>query len=257
MMELLGTVAFACPISGDPVLGSLLALGVGAVVGWWGGRSRYGLPAVALPAAPPAESGVPEDAEDGEAADAPALPDVGEGPGPLLTRLQALTGEAQSLTEAVGRYSGTREVQVQQWQRTCADVLRRLVPVLDNLEPYLSDDTPGTAEVAQVTYHRLQTELATVGVVQIQPQAGEPVIWQHHQLAGESVGAPPFVVTAVVEVGYLFTPRIAGAAPVVLRPATVIGRGSEETAERAADTVASAAVTPEDPAATDSRRHEL
>jgi molecular chaperone GrpE (heat shock protein) len=165
------------------------------------------------------------------AADAtvPAVePAIADGPGPMLVRLQECWQELQQTTQELQRFSGQREVQLQAWQRMASDILRRTIPVLENLEPYLEDDDVRVAEVAQVAYGRLVTELATVGVSQIIPHAGDAFDWRYHQLAPESTGLPPYEITRVLSTGYRFMPRIPAETEQVLKPAEVIAVGLGE-----------------------------
>ena len=107
----------------------------------------------------------------------PATPVVDtprEGPGALIVRLQELCTEFELATQEVQRYSGTSESLIQGWQQLCSDIIRRVLPVLENLEPYLEEDSPG-ADIAQMAYGRLITELVTVGVTQIMPSRGDRV----------------------------------------------------------------------------------
>ena len=161
----------------------------------------------------------------------PAIPDetpveeaapVAEGPGHLLVRFQALGKDFEQATKDLQRYNGSREVQLQGWQQLSADIIRRILPVLDNLEPYLQDTDGVASEVAQVAHGRLMTELATLGVTRIVPSPGEPFNGKYHQSRSTSSGYPPYRIKAVASPGYLFTPRVAGAVEVVVKPAEVI-----------------------------------
>jgi molecular chaperone GrpE (heat shock protein) len=171
------------------------------------------------------------------ALDAP-LWEIGDGqeaPGPVLARLAELGVGYRQATEDIRRYSNQREVQIQHWQRLCLDVVRRVLPVLENLKPYLADEDERVAEVAAIAYNRLMTELATVGVRPVAPQPGEVFDWKYHQLDEKSSGSPPYTIVEVVTPGYIFAPPISGAAEMVLSPAEVIARGVEEPAATLAD----------------------
>ncbi len=222
--------ASCCPVAAHLdgiVIGALaVLLVIGVVV------TRRRVPPVvpAPPAAPPVADDAPAPADDV----APAIPG---GPGPLVVRLQDLCAEFTLTTQDVAHYGHQREVQLQQWQRTCVETLRRMLPVLDNLEPYLDDAEPQVAEVAQLAHGRLRTELASLGVKPIHPQPGEPFDGTYHQLDPDVTGLPPYTIVETVVEGYLFTPRAGGIGEIVLRPAEVRAAGVAETdAELAAET---------------------
>ncbi len=203
-------------------LGWLCAIALaGVVIGLLAARRR---PAAPEPASAPAAT--PEAAAIAD--DTPEPPLVLDVPGPILISLQALNDDLALTTQRIQRYSSQREVQLQSWQRITAEVLRRIIPVLENLEPYLEDTNPEIAELAQLTYGRLQTELSTVGVTRIAPAPGVGVEWRYHQLDPASDGTPPYTVTSLVSAGYLFQPRIPGAPEIVLKPAEVVAASSEE-----------------------------
>ncbi|MHB9026513.1 MAG: nucleotide exchange factor GrpE [Armatimonadota bacterium] len=180
-----------------------------------------------------------------------------DGPGPMLAKLQECWQELRETTQHLQKFTGRREVQLQAWQRIAPDILRRIVPVLENLEPFLEDDDARVAEVAQVAYGRLITELATMGVTQIIPHAGEAFDWHIHQLAPESTGLPPYQISRVVSYGYRFAPCIPGETDVVLKPADVVAEGlGEETPAPSADSTAATADTKEQATAEDAPPEE-
>jgi len=153
-----------------------------------------------------------------------------EGPGQLLVRFQTLSKDFEQATKELHRYNGSREIQLQGWQQLSADVIRRILPVLDNLEPYLDDTDSSAAVVAQLAYGRLLTELVTIGVTQIIPVSGEPFDGNYHLLGVESKGYPPYRIKSVVQPGYRFQPRIPGASEIVLKPAEVVVESEIEPA---------------------------
>jgi molecular chaperone GrpE (heat shock protein) len=215
----------AAPAPGASVrdLGWLCAIALaGVVVGLLARHRRPDAPVAPVPEPEP----VPEPIVDEVVPDEPT-PDV---PGPILASLQTLNDDLALTTQRVQRYSSQREVQLQQWQRITAEVLRRVIPVLENLEPYLDDANPEVAELAQLTYGRLQTELATVGVTRIAPEPGDTVEWRLHQLDPASDGTPPYAITRLVSAGYLFQPRVSGAQEIVLKPAEVVATSADEDA---------------------------
>jgi|GEM_PF-2206721 len=157
--------------------------------------------------------------------------DVAEGPGQLLVRFQTLQQDFELATRELQRFNGSREVQLQGWQQLSADVIRRILPVLANLEPYLEDTDSQAADVAQLAYGRLLTELVTIGVTQIIPSPGEAFNGKYHVLGPDSEGYPPYRVKSVVQPGYLFQPRILGASEIVLKPAEIIVESETEYVE--------------------------
>lgn len=169
-----------------------------------------------------------EEADEVPAMTAEPVADDPQSSGALLARLQALHNDLDAMTQGVQRYSSQREVQLQQWQLLCQEIVRRLLPVLDNLSPYLADEDERVAEVAQLAYTRMVTELSTIGVTQIVPQVGEPFDGRYHQLSPESTGVPPYQVAQVCAVGFRLLPRVNGASETVLRPAEVIGASCTE-----------------------------
>ncbi len=203
------------------VLVVLAALVIATGIFWWWLVQR-----LAAMTPPPADPPAPPDAPAEEA----PLP---EGPGPLLVRFQELSRALEQTTKDLQRFNGAREVQLQGWQQICHDVIRRILPVLDNLQPYLDDENETVAAVAQLAHGRLLTELATVGVTRILPAPGEPFDGRYHQLGPETTGYPPYRITAVVSPGYLFTPRVPGAAEMVLKPAEVVAASCPVEAEAA------------------------
>ena len=156
-----------------------------------------------------------------EVPEEPAI-EANEGPGQLLVRFQTLHQEFDQATKELQRYNGSREVQLQGWQQLSSDVIRRILPVLDNLEPYLDDTDSTASDVAQLAYGRLLTELVTIGVTQIIPSPGESFDGKYHVLGPDSEGYPPYRIKSVVLPGYRFQPRIPGASEIVLKPAEVI-----------------------------------
>jgi molecular chaperone GrpE (heat shock protein) len=184
---------------------------------WWRFRRYAG-----MPPAPPAEVNEPT-MED----DMPETP-LNEGPGQLLVRFQTLHQDLEHATQDLQRFNGSREIQLQGWQQLSADVIRRILPVLENLEPYLEDTDSTAADVAQLAYGRLLTELVTIGVTQIIPLPGESFDGRYHVLGTDSVGYPPYRITSVAQPGYRFQPRIPGASEIVLKPAEVIVESETE-----------------------------
>jgi len=182
---------------------------------WWHIRRSARVP---LP--PPAEEAAPLAVEESEP-EAPDSPPA-EGPGQLLVRFQSLNNDFEQATKELQRYNGSREVQLQGWQQLSSDIIRRILPVLDNLEPYLDDSDSSVSDVAQLAYGRLLTELVTIGVTQIIPSPGEPFNGKYHVLGPDSMGYPPYQIKSVVQPGYRFQPRIPGASEIVLKPAEVI-----------------------------------
>ena len=175
------------------------------------------LPAGEKPAEPlPAE----DEAQQRESEEMP--PNTATGPGAILLHLSELCQEFDTAAQDVRQYTGLREVQIQSWQRLCADILRRMLPVLENIEPYLLDEDERVSGLAQVIKGRLMTELLTVGVRELKPEPGEPFNASYHQLHPETTGLPPYQVQTVVAPGFLFRPRVSGANEVVLKPAEVI-----------------------------------
>lgn len=215
---------------------------VPAVTAAWGLRDIGWLLAIALvgviigllarrpPSAQPDTPATPEVPADDAAPSPPPIeaPPVMDVPGPIIVQLQELNDELAQATQRVQRYSSQREVQLQHWQRTTTEVLRRILPVLDNLDPYLADEKPEVAEVAQLAHGRLMTELSTVGVKKIEPEIGEIVDFRYHQLDPSSDGLPPYRITSVVAPGYLLLPRVPGAMDIVLKPAEVVAEGAGE-----------------------------
>lgn len=203
----------------------IVVLGIAVIVLWH--RLRM-LPVVTetlpVPTAveeAPVEEPTPEEISEPDAlpaADEPAL----EGAGHILVRLTELCQEFTLASQDVRQYSGTREMQIQGWQRLCADILRRTLPVLENIEPYLADENPEVSELAHLVHGRLMTELMTVGVRLITPEPGEPFNAVYHQLHPDTSGLPPYQVQAVVSPGFMFRSRVSGASEVVLKPADVI-----------------------------------
>lgn len=152
-----------------------------------------------------------------------------ERPGALIVRLQELCTEFELATQDVQRYSGTSEALIQGWQQLCSDIIRRVLPVLENLEPYLEEaDAPG-ADIAQMAYGRLITELVTIGVTQIMPARGDAFNVKLHLAAGGSHGLPPYRISQVITPGYLFRPRVQGAGEIVLKPAEVVLESADIT----------------------------
>jgi len=191
---------------------ALIEVGAAIALFVWWVRLRQPASAAAEPA--PAPSSEPEPGEK-----APAAP---EGPGQVMIRFQALARELEAATKDLQRYNGTREVQLQGWQQMSADIIRRIMPVLENLEPFLNDENDAVADVAQLAHGRLLTELVTLGVTQIIPTPGDEFDGRCHQLNAHSTGYPPYRVKRVVAPGYRFQPRITGAAEIVVKPAEVI-----------------------------------
>jgi len=144
------------------------------------------------------------------------------GAGPILARLSELCQDFTLATQEVRYYSGTREVQLQNWQRLCTDILRRVLPVLENIEPFLRDEHEGVAELAQLMHGRLLTELMSIGVRLITPEPGEPFDAMYHQLHPDTTGLPPYQVKRTASPGFIFRPRVTGAGDVVLKPAEVV-----------------------------------
>lgn len=169
---------------------------------------------------PPREEALPPVVEE-EEPEEPAS-EMHEGPGQLLVRFQSLDKELEQATKELQRYTGSREVQLQGWQQLSSDIIRRILPVLDNLEPYLDDSDSTASDVAQLAYGRLLTELVTIGVTQIIPSPGEPFDGRYHMLGPDSMGYPPYRIKTVMLPGYRFSPRIPGASEIVLKPAEVI-----------------------------------
>lgn len=147
---------------------------------------------------------------------------LAEGPGQLFVRFQQVNKDLDLVTRDLQRFNGSREVQLQGWQQLTSDIIRRILPVLDNLEPYLDDADSAASDVAQLAYGRLLTELVTVGVTQIIPTPGEHFDAKYHLLSPDSTGYPPYQVRLVVSPGYRFQPRVSGAMEIVLKPAEVI-----------------------------------
>jgi len=170
---------------------------------------------------PPPPAIEPPSVVDEEEPEEPVV-EMNEGPGQLLVRFQSLHNEFDQATKELQRYNGSREVQLQGWQQLSSDIIRRILPVLDNLEPYLDDTDSTASDVAQLAYGRLLTELVTIGVTQIIPTPGEPFDGKYHVLGPDSVGYPPYRVKSVMLPGYRFSPRIPGASEIVLKPAEVI-----------------------------------
>lgn len=195
-------IIIPCISSLQPLASGLIEVGAAIALFVWWVRLRQPAPAAAEP---------------GEKA--PAAP---EGPGQVLVRFQALARELEAATKDLQRYNGTREVQLQGWQQMSADIIRRIMPVLENLEPFLNDENDAVAEVAQLAHGRLLTELVTLGVTQIIPTPGDDFDGRCHQLNAHSTGYPPYRVKRVVAPGYRFQPRITGAAEIVVKPAEVI-----------------------------------
>ncbi len=166
----------------------------------------------------PVSGGTP-DAPDTEAPPELVVPD---GPGTLLVRFQELDRQLGQAVQDLQHFNGNREAQLQGWQQLSAEIMRRIVPVLDNLEPYLRDDESPGADVARMAHGRLLTELATLGVSRIIPQPGDDFDGKYHQVDAASSGLPPYRITAVVAPGYLFRPRVAGANELVVKPAEVV-----------------------------------
>ena len=193
-----------------PVVAAVIAI---AVFVLWRGRRRD-------KAAQPEETVLPDELT-ALAPEEPEAPPV-EGPGQLLIRYYSLVKELEETTKELQKFSGTREVQLQGWQQLSSDIIRRILPVLDNLEPYLDEPDSEATMVAQLAYGRLMTELVTVGVSQIIPAPGEPFNGKYHALSPESTGYPPFRIKSVVSPGFRFQPRITGATEIVLKPAEVI-----------------------------------
>ncbi|MHB0936213.1 MAG: nucleotide exchange factor GrpE [Armatimonadota bacterium] len=181
---------------------------------WW----QLRLLEMRLAAPPQAEEPLPAVEDEPEE---PAV-ETNEGPGQLLVRFQSLHKEFDQATKELQRYNGSREVQLQGWQQLSSDIIRRILPVLDNLEPYLDDTDSTASDVAQLAYGRLLTELVTIGVTQIIPSPGEPFDGKYHLLGPDSVGYPPYRIKTVMLPGYRFQPRIPGASEIVLKPAEVI-----------------------------------
>ncbi len=167
----------------------------------------------------------PTDDREDDSADAPPAADgvtAFEGPGAILAHLNELYQEFSLTAQDVRDYTGLREAQIQDWQRLCTEILRRMLPVLENLEPYLADADEQVAGLAQVVHGRLLTELMTVGVRVIAPVPGEPFNPGCHQLHPETTEMPPYQVKTLVAPGYLFRARVSGSNEVVLKPAEVI-----------------------------------
>lgn len=165
----------------------------------------------------PAKDDLPPAAEEPE----DAVVEADEGPGALLMRFQSLHQEFDQATKELQRFNGSREVQLQGWQQLSSDIIRRILPVLDILEPYLDDTDSTAADVAQIAHGRLLTELVTIGVTQIIPSPGEPFDGSYHVMGPDSEGYPPYRIKSVVQPGYCFQPRIPGAPEIVLKPAKV------------------------------------
>jgi len=201
-----------------PVIWILVAMALGLFL-WWRFFRSAGLP--------PKEMIIPA-AED----DVSAEPEITyEGPGQLLVRFQTLQQDFEQATKELQRFNGFREIQLQGWQQLSADVIRRILPVLANLEPYLEDTDSQAAAVAQLAYGRLLTELVTIGVTQIVPSPGETFDGKYHLLGPDSEGYPPYRIKSVVQPGYRFEPRIPGASEIVLKPAEVIVETDVERAD--------------------------
>ena len=233
--------AFISPIS--PWWAAFLAGWVAASV--FIGVGAFFLYRRQLPSTPPAVSQPAEEAEtpaeDTAEMDMPMveaeLPESEpprEGPGPLFIRFKALQTEFDQAVKEMQRFNGAREVQLQGWQTLCTDVIRRVLPVLENLQPYLEDEDGTLADVAQMASGRLLTELITVGVTRFTPLPGDPFDARYHQLLANSGGTPPYRVRTVVAPGYLFRPRVPGAGEVVLKVAEVMVEG--QTADASAVT---------------------
>jgi len=157
----------------------------------------------------------------------PEAPSV-EGPGPLFQRFKALQAEFELAVKEMQRLNGTREAQLQGYQILSTDIVRRVLPVLENLQPYLDDEDSALADVAQMASGRLMTELVTVGVTRFVPEIGEPFDARSHLLLARDDGAPPYRVRTVVAPGYRFRPRVPGANEVMLKPAEVTVEGTVE-----------------------------
>ena len=142
--------------------------------------------------------------------------------GQYSRHLTELCQEFDDAAQDVRQYTGMREAQIQSWQRLCSDILRRMLPVLENIEPFLADEDERVSGLAQVIRGRFLTELTTIGVRLITPEPGEPFNASYHQLHPDTDGLPPYQVKAVAAPGFLFHPRVAGANDVVLKPAEVI-----------------------------------
>ena len=194
---------------------TLASVAIAVVIFWWWRRRQP----VALPQAVPEEP-APVEAPGGKVEEADTPPN--EGPGQLLVRLQTLNKDFEQATRDLQRYNGSREVQLQGWQQLSSDIIRRILPVLDNLEPYLNDSDSAAADVARLAYGRLLTELVTIGVTQIIPTLGQPFNGKYHLLGPDSTGYPPYRIKTVVSPGYRFQPRVSGATEIVLKPAEVI-----------------------------------
>ena len=193
------------------VLGGLL-IGGGVAMGL-----RRRPPASAL--APP----MPDDRPEAVVVDGAEIPpeaDAG-GPGSLYMRMKALQDELDATIKEMQRYNGMREAQMQGWQQLNSDIVRRVLPTLENLRPFLDDEDARVADVASMAYGRLSTELVTVGVTPITPRPGEAFDAKYHTVLERALGTPPYRITAVVAPGYLFRPRVPGAGDVVILPAEV------------------------------------
>jgi len=146
------------------------------------------------------------------------------GPGAILSHLTELCQEFNQTTQEVQNYTGKREAQIQEWQRLCTDILRRILPILDNITPYLADEHEQMADFAKVVHGRFLTELTTIGVRVIDPKPGDPFDARIHLLHSETSGLPPYQVKTPIAAGYLFRSRVSGANEVILRPAEVIAK---------------------------------
>ncbi len=141
----------------------------------------------------------------------------------------------------VRSYTGMRESQIQDWQRLCADILRRMLPILDNVTPFLTDEQEQMADFAKVVHGRFMTELSTIGVRVIAPNPGDPFDARLHLLHPETSGLPPYQVKVLVAPGFLFRARVSGANEVILRA----GRSDRRTDSRAGTTVPAASMLDE------------
>ncbi|MHB9133998.1 MAG: nucleotide exchange factor GrpE [Armatimonadota bacterium] len=201
----------------------LIGYGVAGIIRWWQCRP--------VNESPSTEQVTADEQSTAETVETPSLPEeapVPNSPGTLLARLIELSQEFDGTTYELQRLNANREVQLQNWQRTCTDILRRMLPVLENLEPFLHDEEGRVVELATLIHGRLLTELATVGVTQINPTPGDAYDAAYQQIDAASTGYPPYTITEVIAAGYLFAPRAAEQHGIVLKPATVVVTGAPD-----------------------------
>ena len=179
--------------------------------------------------------------EAGEASEEKGLELVPEAP-PSPADIEALRREAAELRDQLLRrradFENYRKRVLRDREAAAVDaqaeVLRDLMPTLDNLERALGSADAGSAlrEGVELIQRGLMTVLQSRGVTAIDPkgEAFDPEI--HQALSYEAApGAPDGTVVEVFRKGYLFKDRL-------LRPALVkVAKGAEEGTETDSEAV--------------------